>query len=89
METALAKVIAAALVIVDAFLDCFVDLGLSENGFDCCLENCGGGTAYLGTLTPCGEYLVAQLQALTVTLLELGANIFPGLGVQVLPGVNC
>jgi hypothetical protein len=79
-ETALGRIIAGALLLVDRIVGCFADVGFTSALLNCDSNTCGA-SSYEGSLTSCGEYVADQLTIAVAALAGLGANLLPALGI--------
>jgi hypothetical protein len=79
IETALGRIIAGALVFMDAVYSCFVSANFAGSGLDCNAYDCGL-SSYTGSLTSCGRY-IADLEAITRAFPDLLQQILPALGI--------
>ena len=77
-RTVFSDIIAKLVILVDWFLECFVQVTWVDG--NAALANCTGG-GYTGSLTACGYALVQCLTSVTVTGLGALSGLMAGLSV--------
>jgi len=74
---AITSIIAKVMFLTDAILEFFVTVQTNADPSNC-------GINYMtGSLTACGQSFVDMLDELIYSLVQLGANVLPALGVIV------